>query len=225
MAHRRDDRWSFRGEWRDPETERRIERRADRYRGSEAHGHPDHYSLGGLHDLDDLSEIRRRYREHRPERDYEPRYGHGPRMARRYGDEHEPRRREERPEFSARRGRGGYRVGGIERAYNQGGYGGRESHEEGYGRGSYDRMLDMTERYYGHAEEDYGRRTAQSPRDRYPDEQYRPEPVGLGRESFSDECDELRALARLRALPEPRQGAQGLSRARMSASARTSASG
>jgi len=37
-----------------------------------------HYSLAGLHDLDDLSELRQRYHEHRRQRDDEPRYGHGP---------------------------------------------------------------------------------------------------------------------------------------------------
>ncbi|WP_224360943.1 BON domain-containing protein [Hyalangium versicolor] len=41
-------------------------------------GHHRHYSLAGLHDLDDLSELRERYHERRSERDYEPRYGHGP---------------------------------------------------------------------------------------------------------------------------------------------------
>ncbi|KFE69467.1 BON domain-containing protein [Hyalangium minutum] len=37
-----------------------------------------HYNLAGLHDLDDLSELRHRYSEQRHHRDYEPRYGHGP---------------------------------------------------------------------------------------------------------------------------------------------------
>lgn len=37
-----------------------------------------HYNLAGLHDLDDLSELRHRYSEQRHQRDYEPRYGHGP---------------------------------------------------------------------------------------------------------------------------------------------------
>jgi hypothetical protein len=179
MADRRDEDRRFRGERRDPETERRIERQADRYRGSDERGYgggerlgrdwergelrgperlgrgvrsvdeerlsqghverglreaprergerrfrdpgrdadarryaePDrdrpvrdarelgrgdwrdspsgafhdeerrhhaHYSLAGLHDLDDLSELRERYQERRRERDYEPRYGHGP---------------------------------------------------------------------------------------------------------------------------------------------------
>jgi hypothetical protein len=41
-------------------------------------GERGHYSLAGLHDLDDLSELRQRYGEHRRQRDYEPRYGHGP---------------------------------------------------------------------------------------------------------------------------------------------------
>jgi hypothetical protein len=183
MADRRDDERRFRGDWRDPEADRRIDRLADRYRGSdergygggerlgrdwergdmrgserstwddrirsvdeerfsrgredfgsreqprdmgerryrdmgrerelrpyggrdrerwgrgsgdiarddwraspsgafhdeqrEEHGRP-HYSLAGLHDLDDLSELRERYSEHRRQRDYEPRYGHGP---------------------------------------------------------------------------------------------------------------------------------------------------
>ncbi len=42
------------------------------------HGHPHHYSLAALHDLEDLSELRGHYQEHHPQRDYEPRYGHGP---------------------------------------------------------------------------------------------------------------------------------------------------
>lgn len=37
-----------------------------------------HYNLAGLHDLDDLSELRERYHEQRRQRDYEPHYGHGP---------------------------------------------------------------------------------------------------------------------------------------------------
>jgi hypothetical protein len=173
MADRRDDERRFRGERRDPETDQRIDRRADRYRGSdergygggerlgrdwergdmrgaerssrdehirsvdeerflrdrdvrgsqemprdrderrlrardnddvgqrraspsgafyeelreertrgfdEQHEHDErgHYNLAGLHDLDDLSELRERYRERRSQRDYEPRYGHGP---------------------------------------------------------------------------------------------------------------------------------------------------
>lgn len=131
MADRRDDERRFRGERRDLETERRIDRLADRYRGSDErgygggerlgrdwerdesrdererswgygdrtphtsmpydaergspgfsgmprHGGPGHSDLIGLHDMDDLSELRERYREHRRERDYAPRYGHGP---------------------------------------------------------------------------------------------------------------------------------------------------
>jgi hypothetical protein len=149
MADRRDDERRFRGERRDPETEQRIDWRADRYRGSDERGYgggerlgrdwergdmrgaerssrdeqlrsmdeerfmrdrdvrgsremlrdrgerrlrdlgygdidrPEHderghYNLAGLHDLDDMSELRERYRERRSQRDYEPRYGHGP---------------------------------------------------------------------------------------------------------------------------------------------------
>jgi hypothetical protein len=115
MADRRDDEKRFRGERRDLETERRIDRLADRYRGSDErgyvegerlggygdrtphtslpydvehgstgftgmprHGGHGHSDLIGLHDMDDLSELRERYRESRRERDYSPRYGHGP---------------------------------------------------------------------------------------------------------------------------------------------------
>jgi len=42
------------------------------------HDERGHYNLAGLHDLDDLSELRQRYSERRRQRDYEPRYGHGP---------------------------------------------------------------------------------------------------------------------------------------------------
>jgi len=38
----------------------------------------DHSRLAGLHDLEDTSELRERYREHVRQRDYQPRYGHGP---------------------------------------------------------------------------------------------------------------------------------------------------
>jgi hypothetical protein len=38
----------------------------------------DHSHLAGLHDLDDMSELRERYQERRRQRDYQPRYGHGP---------------------------------------------------------------------------------------------------------------------------------------------------
>jgi hypothetical protein len=104
MADRRDNERRFRGERRDPETERRIDRLADRYRGSDErgygggererswgygdhtphtslpydadrwstgssgmprHGGPGHSDLIGLHDMDDLSELRERYRERR----------------------------------------------------------------------------------------------------------------------------------------------------------------
>jgi hypothetical protein len=41
--------------------------------------HPrDHSRLAGLHDLEDMSELRERYREHLRQRDYQPHYGHGP---------------------------------------------------------------------------------------------------------------------------------------------------
>jgi len=146
MAGRRDDERRFRGERRDPETERRIDRLADRYRGSDEraygggerpgrdwereargewraspsgsfheeprderdrpwgygdrtphtstpydverwgtgfsqvprHGGPGHSDLIGLYDMDDLSELRERYRESRRGRDHAPHYGHGP---------------------------------------------------------------------------------------------------------------------------------------------------
>ncbi|WP_224242694.1 BON domain-containing protein [Hyalangium gracile] len=45
---------------------------------TDAEGRHRHYNLAGLHDMDDLSELRERYRERRRERDHEPRYGHGP---------------------------------------------------------------------------------------------------------------------------------------------------
>jgi len=123
------------GSRRDTEAERRIERLADRYRGSDERGygggerlgrdwergdprdlerlgrdervpsydeqrfdrgregrgdspsgafhdqephHRDHSRLAGLHDMEDMSELRERYREHVRQRDYQPRYGHGP---------------------------------------------------------------------------------------------------------------------------------------------------
>jgi hypothetical protein len=41
--------------------------------------HPrDHSRLAGLHDMEDMSELREGYREHLRQRDYPPRYGHGP---------------------------------------------------------------------------------------------------------------------------------------------------
>jgi hypothetical protein len=87
-------------------------------------------------------------------------------MAHRYSD------RDEEPGMH----RGGrYGVGGLERAYNQGGYGGRASYEEGYARGSYDRMLDMTERSHGYRGEEYD------------DELTMPGAVGFGREPWGDE--------------------------------------
>jgi len=127
MADRRDedDQRRGRGGGRDPEAERRIDRQADRYRGSDERGSRealpvhgerrfrdsgrdrdvvryadleragrgdspsgafhdregpsrDHSRLAGLHDMEDSSELRERYREHVRQRDYQPRYGHGP---------------------------------------------------------------------------------------------------------------------------------------------------
>lgn len=108
MADRRyeDELRRNKGGPRDPETERRIERLADRYRGSDERGygggerrlllrkdrgdspsgafhdqelHPrDHSRLAGLHDLEDMSELRERYRGHPRQPDSLPRYGHGP---------------------------------------------------------------------------------------------------------------------------------------------------
>ena len=87
----------------DPDTERRIERRADRSRDEERFGRDerdqyvlryaddrgargpspsgafhDHSHLAGLYDLEDPRELRERYREYYRQRDYQPRYGHGP---------------------------------------------------------------------------------------------------------------------------------------------------
>jgi hypothetical protein len=70
MADRRDDERRFRGERRDLLTERRIDQLTDRYRGLDERG--GHSELIGLHDMDDLSELRERYREHRRQRDYSP---------------------------------------------------------------------------------------------------------------------------------------------------------
>jgi hypothetical protein len=42
------------------------------------HRRRDHSRLAGLHDLESTSELRERYREHRRQRDFQPRYGHGP---------------------------------------------------------------------------------------------------------------------------------------------------
>jgi hypothetical protein len=120
MADRRDDERRFRGERRDLETERRIDRLADRHRSADergygggerlgrewerdygdrtphtsmpydverwgtgfverpSHGGPGHSDLVGLHDMDDLSELRDRYRERRRGHDHAPHYGHGP---------------------------------------------------------------------------------------------------------------------------------------------------
>lgn len=95
MADRRDDERRFGGERRDLETERRIDRLADRYRGSDEqgfremprHGGPGHSDLIGLHDMDDLSELRERYRVHRHERAYTPRpIGRGPKGYQRSDD-------------------------------------------------------------------------------------------------------------------------------------------
>jgi hypothetical protein len=41
-------------------------------------GRRGHYNLAALYDLDDLSALRERYREHRHEHDEAPHYGHGP---------------------------------------------------------------------------------------------------------------------------------------------------
>ncbi|MDY7228288.1 BON domain-containing protein [Hyalangium rubrum] len=49
------------------------------YREAPEHRERDHSHLAGLHDMDDMSELREGYREHRRQRDdYPPRYGHGP---------------------------------------------------------------------------------------------------------------------------------------------------
>lgn len=44
----------------------------------DSEGHHLHYNLAGLHDLDDLSDLRERYREHRHDLGPSPYYGHGP---------------------------------------------------------------------------------------------------------------------------------------------------
>jgi hypothetical protein len=64
----------------------RDRREFDRGRGDSPSGafhdrefHPrDHSRLAGLHDLEDTTELRERYREHLRQRDYQPRYSHGP---------------------------------------------------------------------------------------------------------------------------------------------------
>jgi hypothetical protein len=56
----------------------RMPYEAERWGAIELPGHEDHSHLVGLHDLDDLSVLRERYRERRRHPDYEPRYGHGP---------------------------------------------------------------------------------------------------------------------------------------------------
>ncbi|HEX8705992.1 MAG TPA: BON domain-containing protein [Myxococcaceae bacterium] len=57
------------------------DRRGDSPSGAfhDRESHPrDHSRLAGLHDMGDSSELRERYREHVRQRDYQPRYGHGP---------------------------------------------------------------------------------------------------------------------------------------------------
>ena len=74
---------------RDSGRDRDVRRYADLERGPrgdspsgafhDRESHPrDHSRLAGLHDLEDTSEIRERYREHVRQRDYQPRFGHGP---------------------------------------------------------------------------------------------------------------------------------------------------
>src|SRR5690348_18297929 len=60
MADRRDDERRFRGERRDLETERRIDRLADRYRGSDARGYGGGERLGRDWERDESREERER---------------------------------------------------------------------------------------------------------------------------------------------------------------------
>lgn len=71
-------------------------------------------------------------------------------MSNRYENEEEPGRWREQDADHERQpaGRqgGSYGIGGPERGYNMGGYGGMSSYERGYKPRSYDRLLDLTER-------------------------------------------------------------------------------
>ena len=96
-------------------------------------------------------------------------------MTKRYGYEDERRR-------------GGYGLGGADRGYNQGGYGGRGSFEEGYRRGSYDRLVDMGERRRGTEDEEYGRFPEEEERSWYErSKRHGDWAIGLGREAWGDE--------------------------------------
>ena len=119
-------------------------------------------------------------------------------MANRYGDEDVPRR-----------GPGGSRAESEswrERESDErsgGDYGGMASEEQGYRPSSYERLLDVTERYYGYGEEEYGlareedelywyeqeqrQRGAEASSELFRDEQPRPRAVESGREPWSDE--------------------------------------
>ena len=69
MADKREEREQHRGETRELEREQPV-------KGSEEvseHKERGHYSIAGLHDLDDLSELRDRYRHHRVPPEYKPR--------------------------------------------------------------------------------------------------------------------------------------------------------
>jgi hypothetical protein len=89
MADRRDDERRFKGDWQDPETERRLERRGPRVDelererlagdSDELRRHGGHSDLLGLHDLDDLSDLQEHYREHRREHGGELERGGAPR--------------------------------------------------------------------------------------------------------------------------------------------------
>ena len=68
-------------------------------------------------------------------------------MANRDGHEEEPGRWPEQRQRGPETRRGErYGLGGPERGYNMGGYGGMSSYEQGYTPRSYDRLLELTER-------------------------------------------------------------------------------
>jgi hypothetical protein len=90
--------------------------------------------------------------------------------------------------YEDERRRGGYGIGGAERGYNQGGYGGRGSFEEGYRRGSYDRLLDTRERRRDTGDEEYGRFPEEDEGSWYErSKRHGDWGVGLIRESWGDE--------------------------------------
>jgi hypothetical protein len=178
---RRDEERRLRGERRDPEWERRIEQRADRYRGSDERGYGDGERLG--RDWED-----RGYGERRRQHDYPPRYGHGPGIenmeeprlgygtstTRREGEDHEL-------------GHGGY-LGGGGGTYRAGSPMPAGRAPKGY----------RDEEYLRHRHEQDEREWYEQNRDRWSaqtyggrmpdeDERYGVRAVGFGREAWSDE--------------------------------------